>query len=64
MEDKLEEWKQKKEEQKKYVEQELKEYEENKNDINNAIYANSFRLDDKYKKKVIDMIYIYIYIYI
>lgn len=51
-EKKYKEWKQRKEEEEKIVEQEQREYESKKKELQAAIYANRYKLDDKYKKQL------------
>ncbi len=48
-EQRLKDWQAKKEEEEKYVSEELKEYHKNKKEMKNAAHANNFRLDNKYK---------------
>ena len=48
-EQRLKDWQAKKEEEEKYVSEELKEYHKNKKELKNAAHANNFRLDNKYK---------------
>eukprot|EP00347_Sterkiella_histriomuscorum_P000543 403375447 len=51
-EQRLEEWKQKQEEEEKYVREENAEYEKNKKHLQQAIHANNFKVDEKYKQQV------------
>ena len=51
-EKKLEQWRKRKEEEEKYVEQECKEYEHKKKELQDAIYANKYKIDTKYKQQV------------
>jgi hypothetical protein len=48
----LKEWEQHQEEENKYVEEELKEYEKKKSELKGAIKANNFKLDDAYKQEL------------
>lgn len=51
-ESRLEEWKKRQEEEEKYVKEENAEYEKNKNNLQKAIHANNFKIDEKYKQQV------------
>lgn len=51
-EQRLEEWNKKKSEEDKFIEEETKEYEKTKKDLQAAIHANNFKLDEKYKYEV------------
>eukprot|EP00826_Nyctotherus_ovalis_P019075 TRINITY_DN15821_c0_g3_i4.p1 TRINITY_DN15821_c0_g3~~TRINITY_DN15821_c0_g3_i4.p1 ORF type:complete len:238 (-),score=99.47 TRINITY_DN15821_c0_g3_i4:130-843(-) len=46
------EWKQRKEEETKFVEREKKEYEAKKKELEDAIYANKYKIDDEYKRQL------------
>ena len=46
------EWKQRKEEETKFIEKEKKEYEAKKKELQDAIYANKYKVDDDYKKQL------------
>ena len=48
-EQRLEEWAKKKEEEEKFIDEELKEYDKKKKDLQAAIHANNFKLDERYK---------------
>lgn len=51
-EQRLEEWQRQRDEEEKLVEEETKEYEKNKKNLQAAIHANNFKLDEKYKQQV------------
>ena len=51
-EKKYAEWKAKKEEEEQFIEREQKEYESKKKVLQQAIYANKYKIDDKYKKQL------------
>ena len=51
-EKKYEEWKERRAKEEKFVEKERKEYESKKKELQEAIYANKYKLDNKYKKQV------------
>lgn len=48
----LEEWQKKKAEEEKKIEEEVKDYQENQKQIHAAIHANTYKIDDKYKKQI------------
>ena len=51
-EQRLEEWSQRQQEEEKYVQEENKEYDKKKKELQSAIHANNFKLDEKYKLQV------------
>lgn len=51
-EQRLEEWKTRQEEEEKFVKEENAEYEKNKKHLQQAIHANNFKIDEKYKQQV------------
>ena len=51
-EQRLEEWKKQRDEEEKRIEEETKEYEKNKKNLQAAIHANNYKLDEKYKLQV------------
>lgn len=48
----MREWEDRQQEEEKYVQEELKEYEQKKNELKGAIKANEFKLDDDYKHEL------------
>ena len=51
-EKKYAEWKKRKEDEEKMVEREQKEYEAKKKELQDAIYANKYKVDNGYKSQV------------
>ena len=48
----MEEWKEKQEEEEKFVKHENQEYEQQKKELQKAIHSNNFKIDEKYKLQV------------
>ena len=48
----MEEWKKRQEEEEKFVSEEVKLYEQDKKQLQKAIHANNFKIDEKYKLQV------------
>ena len=51
-EQRLEEWKKRQEEEEKFVREENEAYEKNKKQLQSAMHANNFKIDEKYKQMV------------
>lgn len=51
-EQRLKEWEQAQQQENQYVEEELKEYDKKKSELQGAIKANNFKLDDAYKQEL------------
>ena len=51
-EQRMEEWKQRQEEEEKFVQRENEDYEKQKKELQKAIHQNNFKIDEKYKLQV------------